>query len=89
MAVAFLLIALRPAVSADRPARHNPCLFLNNRKYCNFTILRQAANPTMRLKPVTGRENLHFHSFGGVPVIFRNGPPDGVKVFDSLRRQLK
>jgi hypothetical protein len=38
---------------------------------------------------MTSRENLHLDPFRGVPAIFRNGPPDAVKVFDSLRRELK
>jgi hypothetical protein len=43
----------------------------------------------MSCQPMTGRENLHLDPLGGVPAVFRDGQPDGVKVFDSLRRQLK
>jgi hypothetical protein len=52
-------------------------------------VLPLCAHARVSCQPVTSRENLRFDSFGGVPVIFCNGPPDGVKVFDSLRRQLK
>jgi hypothetical protein len=37
-------------------------------------------------QPITGGENLHFDPFGSVPVVFRDDPPNGIKVFESLGR---
>jgi hypothetical protein len=39
----------------------------------------------MPYQPATGGENLHLDSFGGVPVIFRDDPPNDIKVVGGQR----
>jgi hypothetical protein len=40
-------------------------------------------------QPATGSDNFRLNPFGGVPVVFRDGPPNGIKVFGGLRGELK
>jgi hypothetical protein len=40
----------------------------------------------MSCQPATGGENLCLDPFGGVLVVFRDDPPNGIEVFGRLRR---
>jgi hypothetical protein len=40
----------------------------------------------MSREPVTGRKNLCLDPLGGVLVVFRNDPPNGIKVVAGLGR---
>jgi len=40
----------------------------------------------MFCQPDTGGENLYLDPFSGVPVLFRDDPPNGIEVFGSLWR---
>jgi hypothetical protein len=43
----------------------------------------------MFCQPPTGCDDFHFHPVGSALIVFGNKPPDGIKVFRRLRRELK
>jgi hypothetical protein len=53
------------------------------------SVLPPGSHQGMFRKPATGGKDFHFHTVGGVPVVFGDKPPDGIQVFRRLRRELK
>ena len=44
-------------------------------------VLPLGSHPGMFRQPVTGGKNFPLHPVGGVPIVFRDNPPNGVEVF--------
>lgn len=49
-------------------------------------VLPLGSHTGMSCQPATGGENLGLDPFGGVLVVFRDDPPNGIEVFGRLRR---